>query len=429
MCIFMDEKVEELANPSKYPYGRGGLTTKRQKKITARKYFNQRLLHKDGRFASDIDYLLAAQYTVEAKQVRDDIQITLQQTCGQTFQNRTVNAGLVKSSDNLQAMTHTDTAFKFLKNVCGSPAYWRTVLLDLLAMVRQLGMPTWFLTLSAADMQWPEVIQSIAHQYGKVLTFDDVKAMPWEEKCKWLRSNPVTASRQFKHRLDQFFKEFIGGKAHPIGELQDYMIRIEFQARGSPHAHTILWIKDTPKLDVNTDEEVISFIDKYQTCVIPDEEDAANLRNLVLSMQKHVHSSTCRKRGSCRFRFPHPPSTKTVIARPPEELDSTIQHNILKSCKDVLPKIRELMDDKNIPEEITLQSLLQKSNVQPHLYKRALKLMKSGIGIKLQCQPCERWINQYNPKILQTWICNSYRSLLMYHVHHKLYDEERKSNE
>jgi hypothetical protein len=81
--------------------------------------------------------------------------------------------------------------------------------------------------------------------------------MPWVEKCKWLRSNPVTASRQFKHSLDQFFKEFIGGKANPIGELQDYMIHIEFQARGSPHAHTILWIKDAPKLDVNTDEEVL----------------------------------------------------------------------------------------------------------------------------------------------------------------------------
>ena len=51
------------------------------------------------------------------------------------------------------------------------------------------------------------------------------------------------------------------------------MIRIEFQVRGSPHAHTILWIKDAPKLYVNTDKEVISFIDKYQTCVIPDEEN------------------------------------------------------------------------------------------------------------------------------------------------------------
>jgi hypothetical protein len=79
-------------------------------------------------------------------------------------------------------MIRTDTAFKFLKNVRGSPAHWKTVLLDLLAMVRQLGMPTWFSTLFAADMQWPEGIQSFAHQYGKVLTADDVKNMPWVEK-------------------------------------------------------------------------------------------------------------------------------------------------------------------------------------------------------------------------------------------------------
>ena len=265
-------------------------------------------------------------------------------------------------------------------------------------------MHTWFLTLSAADMQWPEVILSIAHQYGKVLTADDVKNMPWVEKCKWLRSNPVTASHQFKHRLDQFFKEFIGGKANPIGELQDYMIRIEFQARGSPHAHTILWIKDALNL-MSILTKKFSFIDKYQTCVIPDEENT-DLRNLVLSFQKHVHSSTCRKRGSCRFRFPHPPSGKTLIARRPDESDPTILRNVLKTNQQVLRKVREMMEDKNIPEEITLQSLLQKATVEPHLYERALELMKSGIGIKLQRQPSERWINQYNPKILQTWRAN-----------------------
>jgi hypothetical protein len=101
-----------------------------------------------------------------------------------------VNAGLVKSSDNLQAMIRTDTAFKFLKNVCGSPAYWKIVLLDLLAMVRQLGMPTCFLTLSAADMQWPEVIQSIAHQYGKVLMANDVKKYAMGGKVQMVTFQP-----------------------------------------------------------------------------------------------------------------------------------------------------------------------------------------------------------------------------------------------
>ena len=40
------------------------------------------------------------------------------------------------------------------------------------------------------------------------------------------------------------------------------MIRIEFQARGSPHAHTLLWLKDAPVYANDPDEGVIAFINK-----------------------------------------------------------------------------------------------------------------------------------------------------------------------
>ena len=43
-----------------------------------------------------------------------------------------------------------------------------TVHLDFLAVVSQLGIPTWFLTFSAADMQWAEMIQSITTSVWKV---------------------------------------------------------------------------------------------------------------------------------------------------------------------------------------------------------------------------------------------------------------------
>ena len=32
-----------------------------------------------------------------------------------------------------------------------------------------LSIPTWFLTLSAADLHWPEMIQAVAVQFGKKL--------------------------------------------------------------------------------------------------------------------------------------------------------------------------------------------------------------------------------------------------------------------
>ncbi len=56
-------------------------------------------------------------------------------------------------------------------------------------MIRQLGKPTWFFTLSAADMNWPEVIQIIAKQYGVTYTDEDVSALSFDERCNWIRWN------------------------------------------------------------------------------------------------------------------------------------------------------------------------------------------------------------------------------------------------
>ena len=89
-------------------------------------------------------------------------------------------------------------------------------------------------------MKWPEVIQAIAAQYGTIYTEEQVKELPWNMKCMWLRSNPVTAACMFQHRLDSFWNKLIKSKEHPIGEVTDHVIHIEFQARGNPHAHTLL---------------------------------------------------------------------------------------------------------------------------------------------------------------------------------------------
>ena len=62
-------------------------------------------------------------------------------------------------------------------------------------MVRQLGIPTWFFTVTAADMQLPDLIQTIARQYGKTLTDEDVKSLTFEQRSMWLRSHPVTAGK------------------------------------------------------------------------------------------------------------------------------------------------------------------------------------------------------------------------------------------
>ena len=88
----------------------------------------------------------------------------------------------------------------------------------------------------------------------------------------WLRSNPVTPVQMFQYRLDVFVITFLKSSAQPIREVIEYMIRIEFQARESSHAHTLIWIKDAPKLGYADEADVKAFIDKYISCSLPDKD-------------------------------------------------------------------------------------------------------------------------------------------------------------
>ena len=162
-------------------------------------------------------------------------------------------------------------------------------------MIRQLGTPTWFFTLSAADMKWPDMVSTIAKQHGVHYTDEEIETLSFEQKSNWLRRNPVTPAR---HKLNTFFQEFLSPQqTHLVKFLTG--IRNDFQARGSPHAHCVIWIKDAPKYGINSDEEVCAFIDKYITCAIPQVE--CKLKDLILLLQQ--------RKKSCRFNnFPKPPS-------------------------------------------------------------------------------------------------------------------------
>ena len=257
-----DKNFEAMCNPNKFPYGTGTFDTTRERKLTYRKYFNQRLLDVDGRFARDLDYLFVAQYIVEAKQIVDDGSHFIWRRKPGRHNDAPLTACQAKNQALMSELICKDKTYRFMKNIRGSPAYCQRTFYDLLAMIRQLGTPTWFLTLSAADMKWPDMIATIAKQYDVNYSDEDVTGLSYEEKCNWLRRNPVIAARHFQYRLSTFFNDFLKSKAKPLGEITDYAIRVEFQARGSPHAHCVIWVKDAPKFHHDSDEDVCNFIDK-----------------------------------------------------------------------------------------------------------------------------------------------------------------------
>ena len=176
----------------------------------------------------------------------------------------------------------------------------------------------------------------------------------------------------FQYRLDAFVITFLKSSAQPIGEVIEYVICIEFQARGSPHAHTLIWIKDAPKLGYVDEADVKAFIDKYISCSLPDNNE--ELRDLVEGLQIHRHSPTCRRKGSCRFNYPKPPSPHTIISNEPQE---NCQQQIDFAVKN-LTAVKQVLESKDLSTDITLQEVLDRAHVTLQDYTKSLSIRKCG---------------------------------------------------
>ena len=71
-----------------------------------------------------------------------------------------LTAGMLSSNfkDKVKYFIASDQAFTFMNGSKGTPAYWKKFLFDFLAMVKQLGCATFFMTLSSADLRWNELV-------------------------------------------------------------------------------------------------------------------------------------------------------------------------------------------------------------------------------------------------------------------------------
>lgn len=217
---------------------------------------------------------------------------------------------------------------------------------EVVAMVKQLGIPTWFMTLSCtcADLRRPELFQIISRMQGKDVTDEEVDALSYDDKCKMPNLNPVIVAKHFQYRVETFFTEVLLSKSQPIGKIVYYALRIEFQMRGSPHLHSLIWTEDCPKLTSETREAYREFIDKHVRAYLPNKDDNPELHDLVNFYQKHTYSKTCRKYKNIKWRFNFGQffTNRTIIAEPlPDDLDDELKQPILKKQKEILTSVKE----------------------------------------------------------------------------------------
>ena len=181
-----------------------------------------------------------------------------------------------------------------------------------------------------------------------------------------LNLNPVIVAKHFQHRIETFFRDVLVTKTKPIGKIVYYALRIEFQMRGSPHLHALIWCDDCPKQGHDNKQAYIKYIDKHVQAYLPSMEEDLELHNLVKMYQKHNHSKACRKYKNiqCRFNFGQFFTNSTIIAEPlPDDLDETNKTNLLQKRKEILSLVKQEIDHFLDPSKSSYNSTLTEHDI------------------------------------------------------------------
>ena len=348
----------------------------------------------DRRAAQSVPNIFFKHKKLQMKQISDKVNLAVRR-CKKRGQK--ITAAEARDSSYLDKLVNLDEGYYIFRQLRNSPAYLETRKKDIFAMIRQLSLPTWFMSLSAADTRWTDLLKMLAKlNDGIDYSEKELENLSWQEKTKLVQKDPVTCSRYFDHRVQEFLNTVLKSSCEPIGKLLDYFYRVEFQQRGSPHIHMLVWIENAPTLETNSEREIVQFVDKYLTCNT-DNEKTANL----VGLQSHKHSRTCRKKGKpiCRFGFPLPPLPRTMLLYPLEEdVDKYKKKNT-----ELLKAMNEYKDNVDMTFEEFLENC---AKMDFDDYIKCIRSSLKAPKVFLERKTKDMRINLFNEGILCAWKAN-----------------------
>ena len=126
---------------------------------------------------------------------------------------------------------------RYIANITGSDAYWYKAKEELKAIIQYAGPPTFFFTLSAADMHWPELHALLG---SDVMNNDNSS----EVRRQNVKNNPHIVDWFFTERVKNFIKHWL----YDTLDVNWHWYRFEYQSRGSIHCHGLVKLKNDPDL-------------------------------------------------------------------------------------------------------------------------------------------------------------------------------------
>ncbi|KAL3199743.1 hypothetical protein MRX96_053700 [Rhipicephalus microplus] len=116
-------------------------------------------------------------------------------------------------------------------------------------MISQLGKPHAFLTMSASEVHWERLLETLERlRVGPDSTPQPVFEMMAWERVELVNEDPVACAMYVNRIFDVIMNVLADRNCSPFRPyvIRDYFKRVEFQQRGSAHVHVILWLEEAP---------------------------------------------------------------------------------------------------------------------------------------------------------------------------------------
>ena len=69
----------------------------------------------------------------------------------------------------------------------------------------------------------------------------EINGLTWQEKTKLVQKDPITCSRYFDHRVQEFLNTVLKSACGPVGKVKDFFYRVEIStAWFSSYSHACL---------------------------------------------------------------------------------------------------------------------------------------------------------------------------------------------
>ena len=340
------EYLDVMCFPNLFPSGHFGELHTREVHISSSEYAKSRLLNKDSRFRKDAQYVFFLLSQQQMCQIASGIYNLLKCTAITSLPVHAFLSSLSKSDKAVEANLST-----IFQTVRGTKQFWFLRSSELKCMVREWGTPTLFLTFSCAEYD----CEDIARYLRKVN--DQPSTYPISKLCV---EDAISVSRVYSLKFHAFLNLVIL-KAAILGVITHHFYKKEYQSRGAPHYHILLWIEGAPVIGESDPVSVLKWIQERITCKIPNAALNPELHKLVTKYQMHKCSPYCKRKRNlkgtfvttCKSGFPRD-STECASLYPVEEC--------LKSKKKI-PQLPRLPQEACINDYNPLLLLLWKANM------------------------------------------------------------------